>query len=32
LTWEMLVVFLFGPPVVVYLFGSLRSNNRRTGP
>jgi hypothetical protein len=32
LTWEMLVVFLLGPPVVVYVLGSLRSNNRWRGP
>jgi hypothetical protein len=32
LTWEMLVVFLLGPPIVVYLLGSLRSNNRWSGP
>jgi len=32
LTWEMLVVFLFGPVLVVYVLRSSRSNNRWSGP
>jgi hypothetical protein len=31
LTWEMLVSFLLGPPLVVYLMSQLR-NNRWRGP